>query len=129
MWEDPACKNGGRFTLYIQKQFSNKQWEDLLLAMIGEQFPDENEILGIECAIKNKNDKLSVWNRTGNDEGIQSRIRETMMKLLGLPASFKIEYQQFGKDSDPKPSKPFFRGRGGFRGARGAPTTAESWRK
>jgi translation initiation factor 4E len=36
MWEDEANKNGGRWTLKVSKGFTNKLWEDLILAMIGE---------------------------------------------------------------------------------------------
>ena len=36
--EDPACKDGGRFSLRVPKTHTSKFWEDLLLAMIGEQF-------------------------------------------------------------------------------------------
>lgn len=38
VWEDPACKEGGRFSLRVPKTHTSKFWEDLLLAMIGEQF-------------------------------------------------------------------------------------------
>lgn len=47
MWEDEANKNGGRWVIRMNKGFSNKLWEDLILAMIGEQFECENEINGI----------------------------------------------------------------------------------
>jgi hypothetical protein len=36
LWEDPAFKDGGRFTLKVPKTHTSKYWEDLLLAMIGE---------------------------------------------------------------------------------------------
>ena len=46
VWEDPQLTNGARYTLKIAKSHSSKYWEDLLLAMIGEQFPD-NCIAGL----------------------------------------------------------------------------------
>lgn len=36
MWEDEANKLGGRWVIRVNKGFSNKLWEDLTLAMIGE---------------------------------------------------------------------------------------------
>ena len=47
MWEDEANKQGGRWRLRVNKGFANKIWEDLILALIGEQFECENEISGI----------------------------------------------------------------------------------
>jgi translation initiation factor 4E len=52
MWEDEANKNGGRWTLRVSKGYANKLWEDLILAMIGEQFYLENEINGIVLSIR-----------------------------------------------------------------------------
>lgn len=56
MWEDEANKNGGRWTLRVSKGFGNKLWEDLILAMIGEQFSDEDEICGIVISIRQQGD-------------------------------------------------------------------------
>jgi hypothetical protein len=36
LWEDPACKEGGRFNIRLPKSHTSKYWEDLLMAMIGE---------------------------------------------------------------------------------------------
>jgi len=38
LWEDPALVDGGRFSLRVPKAHTAKYWEDLLMAMIGEQF-------------------------------------------------------------------------------------------
>lgn len=38
MWEDEANKKGGRWVLKINKEFSDRIWEDLILGFIGEQF-------------------------------------------------------------------------------------------
>lgn len=52
MWEDEQCKDGGRFVLRIPKTHSNKYWEDAVLAMIGEQFSAQNEILGVQISLR-----------------------------------------------------------------------------
>ena len=36
MWEDEKNKNGGKFSIIIPKHLSNKYWEDIVLALIGE---------------------------------------------------------------------------------------------
>lgn len=52
MWEDEANKIGGRWRLKVDKGFANKIWEDLILALIGEQFECENEVTGIYLNIQ-----------------------------------------------------------------------------
>jgi translation initiation factor 4E len=67
MWEDEHCKDGGRWSLRVPKSHTNKYWEDILLAMIGEQFRCENEINGIAVSVKPNQDTIFVWNKSGKD--------------------------------------------------------------
>ena len=75
MWEDEANKNGGRWTLRVSKGYANKLWEDLILAMIGEQFSLENEINGIVLSIRGLGDQISILNRNGNNKEIVEKIK------------------------------------------------------
>jgi len=52
LWEDPEFKDGGRFALRLPKTHTAKYWEDLLLAMIGEQFTSANKVLGLLLTTK-----------------------------------------------------------------------------
>ena len=70
LWEDPACKDGGRFNIRLPKTHTSKYWEDLLLAMIGEQFTLEGEVLGLVLSTKLNSDSISVWHRNANDAKI-----------------------------------------------------------
>ena len=70
LWEDPACKDGGRFNIRLPKTHTSKYWEDLLLAMIGEQFTLEGEVLGLVLSTKLNSDWISVWHRNANDAKI-----------------------------------------------------------
>ena len=69
LWEDPACKNGGRFTIRLPKTHTAKYWEELVLAMIGEQYQDipGGEVLGLVLSLKYNNDTISLWHRTATD--------------------------------------------------------------
>ena len=58
LWEDPACKDGGRFTLRVPKTHSAKYWEDLLMAMIGEQFTIADQVLGLVLSTKYNGDSI-----------------------------------------------------------------------
>ena len=82
MWEDEANKNGGRWTLRVSKGYANKLWEDLILAMIGEQFADENEINGIVLSIRAQGDQISIWNRNGNNKEVVERIKQELISIL-----------------------------------------------
>lgn len=72
VWEDPACKEGGRFSLRVPKTHTSKFWEDLLLAMIGEQFSMEREVLGLVLSTKFNGDSIAVWYRHSKPEVIES---------------------------------------------------------
>ena len=58
MWEDEANKNGGRWQMRFAKGYANKVWEDLILALIGEQFEDENEITGVVLSMRPNGDSI-----------------------------------------------------------------------
>jgi len=52
MWEDEHCKDGGRWVFRVPKTHTNKYWEDLVLAVLGEQFSVENEINGLVISLR-----------------------------------------------------------------------------
>ena len=92
MWEDEANKNGGRWQIRVNKGFSNRLWEDLVLAMIGEQFYPENEIHGIVISIRSNGDVISIWHKNSRDPQIVEKLREDMIQLLNLPEDIKMDY-------------------------------------
>ena len=108
MWEDEANKKGGRWTLRVQKGFANQLWEDLVLATIGEQFQDANEINGIVVSIRPHGDQIQIWTRNGKDANIIQRIKKDLIQLLQLPDTIKMEYDQFFKDEKiPPPQRQY----------------------
>jgi len=48
MWEDPANLGGGRFQMSVKLRYANRFWEDLLLALIGNQCEHSDYINGIQ---------------------------------------------------------------------------------
>ena len=98
MWEDEANKNGGRWQIRVNKGYSNKLWEDLMLAMIGEQFEYENEIHGIVIVTKPNFDTISVWNKNSRDTAIVDSIKQDLIRCLSLPEDVKMDYEQFFPD-------------------------------
>ena len=98
MWEDEANKNGGRWQIRVNKGFSNRLWEDLILAMIGEQFDPENEIHGIVISVRPNGDTISLWHKNSRDPAIVEKLRVDMINMLKLPDDIKMDYAQFFPD-------------------------------
>lgn len=105
MWEDEANKDGGRWVIRVNKGFSNKLWEDLTLALIGEQFEKENEIHGIVIIAKPQGDTIAVWNKNSRDQATIDSIKADLIRLLSLPEDVKMDYEQFHPDANSAPQK------------------------
>jgi translation initiation factor 4E len=62
--------------------------------MIGEQFLVGSEICGAVCSVRSQEDILSLWSKTANNAGARNRIRDTLKRILGLPANAILEYKK-----------------------------------
>ena len=95
MWEDPANCNGGKFVVRAKKRrVADRYWEEMLLAIIGEQFEHSDDLCGVVISARaTGDDVLSVWNRTATNESIVNSIREKIRQVLGLPTNWVIEYK------------------------------------
>jgi translation initiation factor 4E len=92
----------------LKKGLAARIWENLVLAIIGEQFMVGDEICGAVCSVRNQvllcvhacvhvhthlqEDTVSLWNKTADEPGITNRIRDTMHRVLNLPPSTILEY-------------------------------------
>jgi uncharacterized membrane protein YqaE (UPF0057 family) len=81
MWEDDTNKNGGKWMIRLKKGISSRCWENLLLAILGEQFIVGDEICGVVLSIRPTEDIISLWNRTASDPTITARISKWMIRL------------------------------------------------
>ena len=72
---------------------ASRCWENLVLAMLGEQFMVGEEICGAVVSIRFQEDILSIWNRTACDTAVTARIRDTFKRVLNLASSTVIEYK------------------------------------
>lgn len=74
IWEDDINKKGGKWVVRMKKGVADRFWEDLLLALIGDQFGDAGEeVCGAVLSVRNGEDILSIWTRT--DGGRVLKIR------------------------------------------------------
>lgn len=94
MWEDENNRNGGCWKLRMKKGLVSRCWENLILAVLGEQFMVGDEICGCVVSIRMKDDFITVWNKTASDSAITARIGDTLRRVLNLPPSTEMTYSR-----------------------------------
>ncbi|KAG8735115.1 hypothetical protein FRC10_010967 [Ceratobasidium sp. 414] len=93
VWEDPMNVRGGKWSIRLRKGVADRLWEDLILALIGDQYEDEDEVCGCVLSVRTQEDIISVWNKDESNSQILTRIRETTRRVLNLTASAVFEYK------------------------------------
>ncbi|RDW71482.1 eIF4e-like protein [Coleophoma cylindrospora] len=92
VWEDDENRKGGKWIVRLKKGVADRFWEDLLLAIIGDQFGDASEeVCGVVISVRSGEDILSIWTR--NDGGKVLQIRNTMKRVLNFPPEIKMEFK------------------------------------
>lgn len=88
-WEDPKNAKGGKWIIRLPKGLASRYWEEVVLALIGGQFPGipDGEICGLVISIRYSEDILGVWNRSASDRDMVDRLRDAVKKVLQLPSS------------------------------------------
>ncbi|KAG2180464.1 hypothetical protein INT44_003468 [Umbelopsis vinacea] len=93
VWEDTMNVNGGKWIVRLKKGLASRYWESLVMAIVGDQFDVGQEICGAVLSIRNSEDILSVWNQSAHEGRTNLKIRDTMKKVLNLPADTIMEYK------------------------------------
>ena len=137
MWEDEQCKEGGRIVIRLPKNYTNKYWEDIVLAMIGEQFSVADEVLGVQVSFRPNQDTLSLWTKNAKDSSKVDKLKEEFKTILPIEEGMNFDYEIFSeaakqakehKEHKHHDNNEFRRddyvprgrgGRGGYRGDRG----------
>jgi translation initiation factor 4E len=74
VWEDEENCKGGKWVIRLKKGVCDRYWEELLMAMIGDQFNEaSDEVCGAVLSVRSGEDVLAVW--TKNDGGRNVKIR------------------------------------------------------
>ena len=63
-----------------------------LLAMIGEQFEDGNEICGAVVSVRQKQDRIAIWTRTATNEETQIHIGKKLKEFVDVGDNVKVGY-------------------------------------
>ncbi|KAJ6810785.1 putative eukaryotic translation initiation factor NCBP [Iris pallida] len=77
----------------IKKVVSGRFWEDLVLALVGDQLDYGDNICGVVLSIRFNEDILSVWNRNAADHQAVMALRDSIKRHLKLPHSYLMEYK------------------------------------
>jgi len=94
-WEDSANKNGGKWMITFKSGLRDtvlpQQWLNVVLAVIGAEFEDSQEITGVVACIRASGDRIAIWTANAADEAKCFRIGQKFKEILGV--STKIGYQ------------------------------------
>ncbi|CAI0384796.1 unnamed protein product [Linum tenue] len=93
LWEDSANSSGGKWIIRFKKVVSGRFWEDLVLALVGDQLEYSDSICGAVLSIRFNEDILSVWNRNASDHQAVMSLRDSIKRHLKLPHSYVMEYK------------------------------------
>ncbi|KAH0972514.1 hypothetical protein GBA52_024670 [Prunus armeniaca] len=93
LWEDSANCHGGKWIIRFKKAVSGRFWEDLVLALVGDQLDYGENICGAVLSIRFNEDILSVWNRNASDHQAVMALRDAIKRNLKLPHSYLMEYK------------------------------------
>ena len=65
----------------LKKGLASRYWEQLVLAVIGDNFDVGGEISGAVISVRNTEDILSLWNLSANEGRVNLRIRHVKRSL------------------------------------------------
>jgi translation initiation factor 4E len=94
-WEDPHNVKGGKWIVLISSEERpnrlDQLWLYTVLACIGEDFVDSDEICGCVMSIRNSLNRIALWLRISDDDQIVLRIGRRYKELLGITTSVYFE--------------------------------------
>ncbi|KAF1830195.1 IF4E-domain-containing protein [Decorospora gaudefroyi] len=92
VWEDDENKRGGKWIMRLKKGVADRYWEDLLMALVGDQFLDAGEeFCGFVLSVRSGEDVFSIWTKS---DGVRNvKIRDTLRRVLKLPEGTNIVWR------------------------------------
>lgn len=95
-WEDKTCAKGGKWTYFFPKSKDvgslDEYWLKLLLALIGEQFCEADEICGAVVSVRQKQHRIALWTKTAANESDQISVGKHLRCILEVSENEKIGY-------------------------------------
>ena len=76
----------------LKKGVADRYWEDLLLALVGDQFLDAGEeFCGFVLSVRSGEDVFSIWTKSDGVKNV--KIRDTIRRVLKLPEGTNIVWR------------------------------------
>lgn len=94
-WEE--FPDGGCWIIRIKRKtgqnYVNRMWESLIIAVVGEMFgiPD---VVGCVLSTRQKDDVLSIWNKSNANPQTRFKIGEKLKEILDLENQALIQYKE-----------------------------------
>ena len=82
----------------MRKGLASRFWENLLLAIVGNQFPDSGEICGAVMSIRYNEDILSLWTRNADKPEAQTKVKNAIKQILHLKEGDVLDYKNHNLD-------------------------------
>ena len=89
------CEAGGKWTAVIPKgnpQLLDANWLHAVLACVGEQFDDGDEICGVVVNVRPKQNRIAMWTKTASNEAAQVAIGKQLKETFGMPDNVRMGY-------------------------------------
>ncbi|UZJ52119.1 hypothetical protein CBS101457_001439 [Exobasidium rhododendri] len=87
MWEDAANQKGGKWIITIKTTNSallDRSWMWLVLALIGEELDENDDVTGAVVSTRSKGDRIALWIRNKTDVDLVNKIGKKFVHLLDL---------------------------------------------
>jgi len=85
VWEDDVNKGGGKWMVRLPKGKCALYWENLLLAVLGDQFMAASQyICGVVVSIRFKEEILALWIKSTKDAAVTNYICDIFRKVLKM---------------------------------------------
>ena len=96
-WEDPRNEKGGSWTINPkdvgkQQQDVDDMWLQGVMACIGDQFEESDEICGLMVSVRTRGNRMQLWTRTAGNEEAQLSIAKQLKEYLSIPAESQIAF-------------------------------------
>lgn len=97
-WEDPECAHGGKWTVSASRKTNLEgMWLETLMALIGEQFDEADEICGVVASARQRGDKLSLWTRNAANEAVQMGIGRKWKEIIDVTDKINFSFHEDAK--------------------------------
>ncbi|GKU85698.1 hypothetical protein SLEP1_g327 [Rubroshorea leprosula] len=84
-WEDPECASGGKWSVPSNRKANlDNMWLETLMALIGEQFEEADDVCGVVASVRQRQDKLALWTKTATNEALQMSIGRKWKEIIDV---------------------------------------------